>query len=162
MPTRRDFLTAGAAVTAALAGEKAGRLEAASEEGSAKRQPHDKPGGKRSSLRLHLLGCGYPPPYGTGDRIRHGSAFLLEVGPELLLIDCGPATTYKMARMGIIMGTDEVRSIAESAGVRRVVLTHNGSVNTPEKRQPFLDAVSQVFRGEVCFPDELTTIDLQN
>jgi ribonuclease BN (tRNA processing enzyme) len=339
MPTRRGFLTAGAAVTAALAGEKAGRLEAASEEGSAKRQPHDKPGGKRSSLRLHLLGCGYPPPYGTGDRIRHGSAFLLEVGPELLLIDCGPATTYKMARMGIdtkrvnhvflthhhfdhnvdlpcfvlvrwdlckgtesplkvygppptqrfveqlfseegafypdwhsrvahpvsieifqhrggvpprpapaletheagpgtvaetgswsakaarvrhveptleslayrfdtdrgsivfagdcgdcptlrelaegadtlvapcvcvgtaespsylkgiIMGTDEVRSIAKSAGVRRVVLTHNGSVNTPEKRQPFLDAVSQVFGGEVCFPDELTTIDLQN
>jgi len=293
-----------------------------------------KPKEKQRPLRLHLVGCGYPPPYGSGDGTRHGSAFLLEVGPEFLMVDCGPGTTYKMARMGIatksvdhvflthhhfdhnvdfpcfalvrwdlcdgtepplkvygppptrafveqllghggaffpdwhsrvtapvsiqifknrggapprpaptfetrdvesgkveetaswtataarvhhleptlvslayrfdtdqgsivfagdcgdcpelreltqgadtlvapcvlvgnakkyydvIMGTDEVREIAKATGVRRVILTHNGTANSAEKRKPFIEAVGEVFPGEVLFPDELTTIDL--
>jgi len=61
---------------------------------------------------------------------------------------------------GIIMGTDEVREIAEAAGVRRVILTHNGGANSPEKRKPFITAVGEVFPGKVLFPDELTAIDL--
>jgi ribonuclease BN (tRNA processing enzyme) len=298
-----------------------------------------KPGDNRPPLRLHLLGCGYPPPSGSGNQTRHGSAFLLEIGPELLMVDCGPATTYKMARMGIspkkvnhvflthhhfdhnvdlpcfaltrwdlckgtesplkvygppptrsfveqlfgrdgaffpdwnsrvthrvsirifqnrggvpprpapafeardlehgdveetaawtvtaarvhhveptlvslayrfdtdqgsivfagdcgdcpqlralaqgaetlvapcvlvgsakspsyldgiIMGTDEVREIAKAAGVRRVVLSHNGGANTPQKRKPHIAAVREAFSGEVLFPDELTTIDLRS
>lgn len=50
-----------------------------------------------SVFRLHIVGAGVPPP----SRTRHGSAFLLQVDREHLMIDCGPATTYKMARMGI-------------------------------------------------------------
>ena len=61
---------------------------------------------------------------------------------------------------GVIMGTDEVREIAKATGVRRVVLTHNGGANNPEKRKPFIEAVGKVFSGDVLFPDELTTIDL--
>ena len=336
MTTRREFLTASAGLGAAWLGASAGSLAAEKAEtapGKGKRktvQPED----KRPALRLHLLGCGYPPPMGSGDQTRHGSAFLLEVGPELLMVDCGPGTTYKMARMGInvkkvnhvflthhhfdhnvdfpcfalvrwdlcngtepplkvygppptrsfveqllgekgaffpdwhsrvaapvsidifkdrggipprpapafevrdlepgkveqtaswtvtaarvhhleptlvslayrfdtdqgsivfagdcgdcpelrelaqeadtlvapcvlvgnakryhdvIMGTDEVRAIAKAAGVRRVVLTHNGGVNSPQKRRPFLEAIGKVFPGEVLFPDELTTINL--
>ena len=336
MATRREFLITGAGIAAALPGTGEGSLAAGKEESAPDKgqkktaQPKD----KRPPLRLHLVGCGYPPPSGSGDQTRHGSAFLLEVGPELLMVDCGPGTTYKMARMGInvkrvhhvflthhhfdhnvdlpcfalvrwdlckgtepplkvygppptrsfveqllgekgaffpdwhsrvaapvsieifqrrggvpprpapafevrdlepgkveqtaswtvtaarvhhleptlvslayrfdtdqgsivfagdcgdcpelrelaqgaetlvvpcvmignaekyhnvIMGTDEVREIAKAAGVRRVVLTHNGSVNSPGKRKPFIEAVGKVFSGEVLFPDELTSIDL--
>jgi len=339
MATRREFLTTGAGIAAAFSGSGAGALGAEKEEAASAKVTRKtaRPEGTRLPLRLHLLGCGYPPPSGSGDQTRHGSAFLLEVGPEFLMVDCGPATTYKMARMGIstkkvdhvflthhhfdhnvdlpcfalarwdlckgtesplnvygppptrsfveqlfgekgaffpdwnsrvthpvsikifqhrggvpprpapafeardvgpgtvektaawtvtaarvhhveptlmslayrcdtdrgsivfagdcgdcpelrglaqgadtlvapcvlvgsaqspsyldgiIMGTDEVREIAKAAGVRRVVLTHNGSANSPEKRKPFIEAVGEVFSGEVLFPDELTTIDL--
>ena len=339
MATRREFLTAGAGIAAALSGTSE-RVLAAEKEKSAPgkgEQKTAKPGDKRLPLRLHLLGCGYPPPSGSGDQTRHGSAFLLEVGPEFLMVDCGPGTTYKMARMGIstkkvhhvllthhhfdhnvdfpcfalvrwdlckgtepplkvygppptrsfveqlfgekgaffpdwnsrvkhpvsieifehrggvpprpapafeardvgpgkveetaswtvtaagvhhveptlvslayrfdtdrgsivfagdcgdcpelrelaegvdtlvapcvkvgstvspsyldgiIMGTDEVREIAKAAKVGRVVLTHNGSANSSQKRKPFIEAIGKVFTGEVLFPDELTTIDL--
>jgi len=341
MATRREFLTKGVGVAAALSG--AGAVSDGSEQqGAASVEPKQRATpskDKRASLRLHLVGCGYPPPYGTGEGTRHGSAFLLQVGDEFLMVDCGPGTTYKMARMGIdarkvhhvflthhhfdhnvdfpcfalvrwdlckgtepplkvygppptgmfvekllgeegvffpdwhsrvahpvsirifeqrhgvpprpapafdvrelesgvvdetaswkatavrvhhveptlvslafrfdteqgsivfagdcgdcpelrelaegadtlvapcvsvgsakapsyldgiIMSTDEVRDIAKTCGVQRVVLTHNGSVNTPEKRKPFIKAVGEVFPGEVLFPDELTTINLLN
>ncbi len=336
METRREFLATSAAIAAALSGTGAGSLAAEEEETSPAERPQKtaNPKGTRPRLRLHLLGCGYPPPSGSGNQTRHGSAFLLEVGPEFLMVDCGPGTTYKMARMGIgtkkvnhvflthhhfdhnvdfpcfalvrwdlcdgtepplkvygppptrsfveqllgekgaffpdwhsrvaapvsidifknrggvpprpapafqthdvgpgkveetavwtvtaarvhhleptlvslayrfdtdrgsivfagdcgdcpelrelaqsadtlvvpcvlvgnakryydvIMGTDEVREIAKATGVRRVILTHNGGANSPEKRKPFVEAVGEVFSGEVLFPDELTTIDL--
>jgi ribonuclease BN (tRNA processing enzyme) len=34
----------------------------------------------------------------------YGSAFILEVGEDFLMIDCGPATTYKIVQMGIAPG----------------------------------------------------------
>lgn len=338
MATRREFLTTSAALATAFSGTGAGSL-AAEKEKTAPRKRQQKTAeqeGKRPPLRLHLVGCGYPPPSGSGDQTRHGSAFLLQVGRELLMVDCGPGATYKMARMGIrtksvnhvflthhhfdhnvdfpcfalvrwdlcdgtepplkvygppptgafveqllgqngaffpdwhsrvsapvsisifknrggvpprpapafetqdvgpgkveetaswsvtaarvhhleptleslayrfdtdrgsivfagdcgdcpelrelaqnadtlvapcvlvgnakryydvIMGTDEVREIAKSTGVRRVILTHNGGANSPEKRKPFIEAVAEVFSGEVLFPDELTAIDLSS
>jgi ribonuclease Z len=341
MATRREFLTTGVGVAAALS--SAGAMsDGAEQQGTASGEPQQKADPSkddRPPLRLHLLGCGYPPPYGTGEHTRHGSAFLLQVGAEYLMVDCGPATTYKMARMdidarkvnhvflthhhfdhnvdlpcfalvrwdlckgtetplkiygppptrlfveqllgekgaffpdwhsrvthpvsikifqqrrgvpprpapsfdvrevesgtvdetaswkatttrvhhveptlvslayrfdaehgsivfagdcgdceelrelaqgadtlvvpcvsvgsakapsyldGIIMSTDEVRDLAKASGARRVILTHNGTANTPEKREPFIKAVGEVFGGEVLFPDELTTIDLLN
>ena len=336
MTTRRDILKTGTGLVAACSvGHTVGFAAENTDTASAKREKKtSRPKSKRLPLRLHLVGCGYPPPYGSGDRTRHGSAFLLEVGAELLMVDCGPGTTYKMARMGIqttrvshvflthhhfdhnvdfpcfalvrwdlcdgtepplkvygppptqafveqllgekgaffpdwhsrvtapvsiqifknrggtpprpapafdtrdvgpgkveenaswtvtaarvhhleptlvslayrfdtdrgsvvfagdcgdcpelrklaqgadtlvvpcvsvgnarryhsvIMGTDEVREIAKMAQVRRVVLTHNGSANSPEKRRPFIQAVKEVFPGDVLFPDELTTTDL--
>ena len=91
---------------AELLGDTGSRVECFSTEedekpSETKKQKPAKPLDKRPPLRLHLLGCGYPPPSGSGDRTRHGSAFLLEVGREFLMVDCGPGTTYKMARMGI-------------------------------------------------------------
>ena len=342
MATRREFLTTGAGIAAALSGTGAGSLAAEKEEpATGKGRPKTaKPKDKRPQLNLHLLGCGYASPAGSGDATRHGSGFLLQVGPEFIMIDCGPGTTYKMARMGIstkavnhvflthhhsdhnidvpcfvlirwnlcngkepplhvygppptrwfieqlfgekgaffpdwnaranhpvsvggferkggvpprpapafevrevqepgpvkvgetaswtataarvhhvepwlssfayrfqtdqgdvvfagdcgdcpelrelaqgaetlviacvrvgsakfpaamdgvVTGTDEVRAIAKAAGVRRVVLTHNGGASSPQKRKPFIEEVSEVFPGEVLFPDELTTIDL--
>ncbi len=339
MTTRREFLTASAAVAAALSGTGAMSLAAEKEETTQDevRQDTAEPETSPPPLRLHLLGCGYPPPAGSGEQTRHGSAFLLEVQQDFLLVDCGPATTYKMARMGIearkvnhvflthhhfdhnvdlpcfalvrwdlckgtepplkvygpppteefieqlfgekgaffpdwnsrvrhpvsieifqhrggvaprpapafeardvepgkveqaaswtataarvhhveptleslayrfdtdqgsivfagdcgdcpglrqlaqgadtlvapcvlvgsaqspsyldgiIMGTDEVRELAKAAGVRRVVLTHNGSTNSPERKRPFIEAVGEAFSGEVLFPDELATIGL--
>lgn len=49
------------------------------------------------TLRIHVVGTGCPDARAE----RYGSAFVLDIGQESLLIDCGPATTYKMARMGI-------------------------------------------------------------
>lgn len=48
-------------------------------------------------MRVHIVGSGCPDPRAE----RFGSAFILETGGECILIDCGPATTYKMARMGL-------------------------------------------------------------
>ena len=51
-------------------------------------------------MKIHIIGSGCPVPA----KDTYGSAFLLEVGTDLALVDCGPATTYKMARMGITPG----------------------------------------------------------
>lgn len=46
-------------------------------------------------MKLHIIGTGCPSPNPN----QYGSAFALEVGAELVLVDCGPATTYKMTLM---------------------------------------------------------------
>ena len=61
-------------------------------------------------MRLHVVGSGCPQP--TPER--YGSAFILEVGVDFVMVDCGPATTFKMAQMGIA-----------STQVGRVFLTHH-------------------------------------
>lgn len=48
-------------------------------------------------MKLHIIGAGCPAPTGP----RFGSAFVLEVGEEMILVDCGPGTTQKLAHMGI-------------------------------------------------------------
>jgi len=48
-------------------------------------------------MRLHIVGSGCP----VATPERYGSAFILEIDGQSVLIDCGPATTYKMALMGI-------------------------------------------------------------
>jgi ribonuclease Z len=47
--------------------------------------------------RLHLLGCGTPTPTPT----RFGTAYVLELQDDCLLIDCGPATTHKLVKAGL-------------------------------------------------------------
>ena len=46
---------------------------------------------------LYILGSGAPAP--TPER--YGSSYVLKVGDEYLMFDCGPATTYKLGRMGM-------------------------------------------------------------
>jgi len=45
-------------------------------------------------MRVTLLGAGVPTPTPR----RFGSAYLLDVADSTLLVDCGPATTYKLTR----------------------------------------------------------------
>lgn len=47
---------------------------------------------------LGFLCVGTPTPAATG----FGSAMLLSVGDERILVDCGPATTYKLSRLGLL------------------------------------------------------------
>ena len=47
--------------------------------------------------RIHVLGAGTPTPTPT----RFGSSYVVELRDRYLMIDCGPATTYKMVRAGI-------------------------------------------------------------
>jgi len=61
-------------------------------------------------MRLHIVGTGCPDARAE----RYGSAFVLEIADHSILIDCGPATTYKMARMGI-----------DPRDVRQVFFTHH-------------------------------------
>ena len=49
------------------------------------------------TLSLTIVGSGTPVPSAE----RFGSAYLVDLGSERLLFDCGPATTYKLARLGI-------------------------------------------------------------
>ena len=48
-------------------------------------------------MRMWILGSGTPVPA----RNSFGSAYIIETGADKLLFDCGPATTYKMAQVGI-------------------------------------------------------------
>ncbi|MPZ53592.1 MAG: MBL fold metallo-hydrolase [Acidimicrobiia bacterium] len=48
-------------------------------------------------MKIHVLGSGTPTP--TPERF--GSAFVAEVAEELVMIDCGPAATWKLAKVGI-------------------------------------------------------------
>ena len=48
-------------------------------------------------MKLHVVGSGCPAP----NPDRYGSAFVLETSEFKVLIDCGPATTYKLALMGL-------------------------------------------------------------
>jgi ribonuclease Z len=47
-------------------------------------------------MKVTILGAGEPFPTPA----RFGSAYLLDVGNQTILIDCGPATTYKLAQVG--------------------------------------------------------------
>ena len=48
-------------------------------------------------MRIHIIGAGTPTP----SPARFGSSFVVEVAGEQLMVDCGPATTYKMVRAGL-------------------------------------------------------------
>lgn len=48
-------------------------------------------------MRLTIIGAGTPTPGAE----RFGSAYVVVVGAQRLLFDCGPATTHKLARAGI-------------------------------------------------------------
>jgi ribonuclease Z len=47
-------------------------------------------------MRVTLLGAGVPTPTAA----RFGSAYLLDVAGNSVLVDCGPATTHKLAKAG--------------------------------------------------------------
>ncbi len=47
--------------------------------------------------RLIVLGSGGPVP----NKERFGSAYILESGDARVMVDCGPAAVYKMAKLGI-------------------------------------------------------------
>ncbi len=84
---RRAFVAAAAA-------------QAASATFAAAATGEKKPAKSEVRFRLHVVGSGCPAP--TPER--YGSCFILELGTECLMIDCGPATTHKMVRMGIAPG----------------------------------------------------------
>jgi len=48
-------------------------------------------------MKLYTIGVGGPPP----SPIRFGSSFILAIQNEYIMIDCGPATTYKMTHLGL-------------------------------------------------------------
>ena len=47
--------------------------------------------------RLSILGSGGPMPGND----RHGESYVLQLGDDRLLFDCGPATTHKLLAMGM-------------------------------------------------------------
>ncbi len=49
-------------------------------------------------MKLHILGTGTPMP--TADRF--GTSYVLEVDGDYLMFDCGPATTHKLAKIGLL------------------------------------------------------------
>ena len=65
-------------------------------------------------MKLHILGNGGPRPSRMGER--YGCSCILEIGDDRIMVDCGPGTTYKMARMGM-----------SPAQVNSVFLTHHHS-----------------------------------
>lgn len=55
------------------------------------------PDERTGAVRLWLIGCGTPTPMPD----RFGSCFVLQVGTERLMFDCGPAATYKLRQAGM-------------------------------------------------------------
>lgn len=48
-------------------------------------------------MKLYILGSGTPVP--SADRF--GSAYIVQIGDEYLMFDCGPSATQKLAKMGL-------------------------------------------------------------
>jgi ribonuclease BN (tRNA processing enzyme) len=48
-------------------------------------------------MRVYILGAGTPTPTPT----RFGSSYVVEVGGEYLMFDCGPAATHKLVKAGL-------------------------------------------------------------
>jgi ribonuclease Z len=48
-------------------------------------------------VKVHILGSGTPTPTAT----RFGSSYVVDVGGDLLMFDCGPATTHKLVKAGL-------------------------------------------------------------
>ena len=46
---------------------------------------------------LYFVGCGTPTPTKT----RFGTCYVLQLGDEFLMFDCGPAATHKLVKMGL-------------------------------------------------------------
>ena len=61
-------------------------------------------------MHVHVIGSGTP----DAKKDRFGSAFALQLGKELILIECGPGTTYKMGLMEL-----------DHNAVKHVFLTHH-------------------------------------
>ena len=49
-------------------------------------------------MRLYVLGAGTPTP--TKDQF--GTSFVLQAGDDYLMIDCGPAATHKLVKVGLV------------------------------------------------------------
>jgi ribonuclease BN (tRNA processing enzyme) len=49
-------------------------------------------------MRLYILGAGTPTPTAA----RFGSSYVVEVGGEHLMFDCGPAATHKLVKAGLL------------------------------------------------------------
>ncbi len=47
--------------------------------------------------KIYLLGTGTPTP----TPVRFGSSYVMEVGGEYLMFDCGPAATLKLVQAGL-------------------------------------------------------------
>ena len=47
--------------------------------------------------RVHVLGAGTPTPTPT----RFGSSYVVEVGDDQIMVDCGPAATHKLVKAGL-------------------------------------------------------------
>ena len=47
--------------------------------------------------RIHILGAGTPTP--TADRF--GSSYVVQIGDEHLMFDCGPSATHKLVKAGL-------------------------------------------------------------
>ena len=47
--------------------------------------------------RIYVLGAGTPTPTPT----RFGSSYVIQVGDEYLMVDCGPAATHKLVKTGL-------------------------------------------------------------
>ena len=52
---------------------------------------------------IYVLGAGTPTP--TAERF--GSSYVLNIENESIMIDCGPATTYKLVKAGLWPTKDE-------------------------------------------------------
>lgn len=48
-------------------------------------------------MMLHVLGAGQPSP----SKERFGTSFVLQLGGDYLMFDCGPAATHKLVKVGI-------------------------------------------------------------
>ena len=48
-------------------------------------------------VKIHIVGSGTPTPTPT----RFGTCYVLQIGDEFLMFDCGPAATHKLVKLGI-------------------------------------------------------------
>ncbi|GIT44306.1 MAG: hypothetical protein Ct9H300mP11_22420 [Chloroflexota bacterium] len=54
--------------------------------------------GREPMAEIYVLGGGTPTPTAN----RFGSSHVMKIGDELLMFDCGPASTHKLVKPGYV------------------------------------------------------------
>ena len=98
----------------------------------------------------------------TGDTGPCSSVAALAKEADTLLIHCWDhQQTMKKNEAGMITGTTAAAEFAKEAGVKRLILAHQGpNLDRPGSKEKAISDMAQIFDGEIIFSEESLIIEI--